>query len=279
MLAKIFSRFVKAAAPDAHAPDGRRLYAIGDIHGRLDLLDGLLMQIHADETARGGPKGELIFLGDLINRGPQSAQVIDRLIALKAERPETRFLLGNHEEVFLTALNGNRDALRFFDRVGGAETILSYGIMPQAYETADFRELATMLQAAVSPAHRAFLEDFEDMIIEGDYVFVHAGVRQGVPLEKQRPSDLRWIRGDFLHAPGTDKRPIVPGRVIVHGHTIFEKIIEHPGRIGLDTGAYRTGMLTAMAFEGSERWILQHSACAADHKASCGKYGLTTSLV
>lgn len=279
MLAKIFSRFVKAAPPDAHAPDGRRLYAIGDIHGRLDLLDGLLMQIRADETARGGPKGELIFLGDLINRGPQSAQVIDRLIALKAERPETRFLLGNHEEVFLTALDGNRDALRFFDRVGGAETILSYGIMPQAYETADFSELATMLQAAVSPAHRAFLEDFEDMIIEGDYVFVHAGVRQGVPLEKQRPSDLRWIRGDFLHAPGTDKRPIVPGRVVVHGHTIFEKIIEYPGRIGLDTGAYRTGMLTAMAFEGSERWILQHSACAADHKASCGKYGLTTSLV
>lgn len=264
MLTKIFSRFAKASVPAARAPDNRRLYAIGDIHGRLDLLDGLLMQIRADEAARGMPKGELIFLGDLINRGPQSAQVIDRLIALKAERPQTRFLLGNHEEVFRTALNGDRDALRFFDRIGGAETILSYGIMPQAYEAADFGELATMLQATVPPAHRAFLEDFEDMIIEGDYVFVHAGVRQGVPLEKQRPSDLRWIRGDFLHAPGSDKRPIIPGKVVIHGHTIFEKIVEHPGRIGLDTGAYRTGLLTAMAFESGERWILQHSACVAE---------------
>lgn len=259
MLTKFFSRFAKARAHAARAPDSRRLYAIGDIHGRLDLLDGLLMEIRADEAARGGPKGELIFLGDLINRGPQSAQVIDRLIALKAERPETRFLLGNHEEVFLTALNGDRDALRFFDRVGGTETVLSYGIIPQAYEAADFDELAKMLQAAIPPAHRAFLEDFEDMIIEGDYVFVHAGVRQGVPLERQRPSDLRWIRGDFLHAPGTDKKPILPGKVIIHGHTIFEKVIEHPGRIGLDTGAYRTGMLTAMAFEGGKRWILQSS--------------------
>jgi hypothetical protein len=119
MLAKIFSRFAKVPETVAQAPEGRRFYAIGDIHGHLDLLDGLLAQIFADEQARSGPKGEIIFLGDLINRGPQSAQVIDRLIALKAQRPETRFLLGNHEELFLTALDGNREAIRFFDRVRG----------------------------------------------------------------------------------------------------------------------------------------------------------------
>ncbi|WCP16222.1 Serine/threonine-protein phosphatase 2 (plasmid) [Sphingobium sp. AntQ-1] len=256
MLAKLFSHFAKAPAPLAQAPEGRRIYAIGDIHGHLDLLDGLLAQIFADERT-GGVSGELIFLGDLINRGPQSAQVIDRLIDLRAQRPETRFLLGNHEELFLTALDGNREAIRFFDRVGGAETILSYGITPEAYDAADYAELSAMLQAAVPPAHRCFLDGFEDMIVEGDYVFVHAGVRPGVALKKQRPGDLRWIREEFLDESGGGSAPVIPGMTVVHGHTIFEKVVELPGRIGLDTGAYRSGILSAMAFEGSNRWIIQ----------------------
>ncbi len=237
-------------------PQGRRLYVIGDVHGRLDLLDGLLARIRADEAARGG-EGEFIFLGDLINRGPQSAQVIDRLIALKAQRPNTRFLLGNHEEIFLSALAGSRDALRFFHRAGGMETVLSYGVTPQAYEATDFAALAAMLRDAIPSAHQAFLEGFEDMIIEGTYVFVHAGVRPGIQLARQRPGDLRWIREQFLHAPGADDPGIMPGMIVVHGHTIFEDVIERPGRIGLDTGAYRSGLLSAMAFEGRHRWILQ----------------------
>ncbi|UZW58095.1 serine/threonine protein phosphatase (plasmid) [Sphingobium sp. JS3065] len=256
MLERLLSRFAKTPPAAVRAPEGRRLYAIGDIHGHLDLLGGLLTQIGADEAARSGPRGELIFLGDLINRGPQSAQVIDHLIALQAERPETRFLLGNHEEVFLKALSGDRGALRFFDRMGGAQTILSYGITRNAYEAADYDELAAMLEKVVPPAHRAFLASFEDMIVEGDYVFVHAGVRPRVPLEEQKPGDLRWIRDDFLR----EARPLIPGMVIVHGHTIFEDIIERPGRIGLDTGAYRSGVLSAMGFEGSERWILQQNS-------------------
>ena len=262
MLAKIFSRLskVSVSAPTGWVPEGRRLYAIGDVHGHLGLLDGLLARICADEAARGGPEGELIFLGDLINRGPQSAQVIDRLIALKVERPRTRFLLGNHEEVFLSALGGNREALRFFDRVGGMETVLSYGITPQAYESTDFTGLAAMLRDVVPSAHRTFLEDFEDMIIEGSYVFVHAGIRPGIQLEKQQPCDLRWIREEFLHAPGSKDAGIVPGMIIVHGHTIFQEIVEYPGRIGLDTGAYRSGTLSAMAFEGNSRWILQEKS-------------------
>jgi serine/threonine protein phosphatase 1 len=255
MLAKLFSRFAKAQLP-AQAPTGRRIYAIGDIHGRLDLLNGLLAQIFVDERTRGG-SGELIFLGDLINRGPQSAQVLDRLIDLKMKRPETRFLLGNHEELFLTSLDGNREAVRFFDRVGGAETILSYGITPEAYDVADYAELSAMLQAAVPTAHRRFLDGFEDMIIEGDYVFVHAGVRPGVELNKQRPSDLRWIREEFLSESGGGGARVIPDMVIVHGHTIFENVVELPGRIGLDTGAYRSGILSAMAFEGANRWVIQ----------------------
>ncbi|QHD70746.1 serine/threonine protein phosphatase (plasmid) [Sphingobium yanoikuyae] len=260
MLAKIFKRFVSGPTSNPQAPEGHRLYAIGDIHGRLDLLEGLLAQIRADDMTRGEPKAEMIFLGDIINRGPHSAQVIDQLIALKAACPETRFLLGNHEEIFLSALNGDRKALRFFDRIGGAEAILSYGITPQAYEAADFDELAAMLQAVVPTAHRTFLESFEDMIVEGDYVFVHAGIRPGVPLKEQKPSDLRWIRDEFLCASGTKDRPLIPGAIVVHGHTIFNEVVEHPGRIGLDTGAYRSGILTAMAFEGDKRWTLQQKS-------------------
>lgn len=260
MLVKILSCFGRRPSTVAHVPDGRRFYAIGDIHGHLDLLDGLLTRIRDDELERGQPKGELIFLGDLINRGPRSAQVIDRLIKLKADRPETRFLLGNHEELFLTALSGNREAIRFFDRIGGAETILSYGITRQAYEAANYLELAAMLQSAVPLSHKRFLESFEDMIVEGDYVFVHAGVRPGVPLEKQRAGDLRWIREEFLRESEKHASPAIPGMVVVHGHTIFENIAEHHGRIGLDTGAYRSGILSAMAFEGDKRWIIQEIA-------------------
>src|SRR3546814_4790339 len=129
MLAKLFSRFAKAPAPLAQVPEGRRIYAIGDIHGHLDLLDGLLAQIFADERT-GGVSGELIFLGDLINRGPQSAQVIDRLIGLRAQRPETRFLLGNHEELFLTALDGNREAIRSEEHTSELQSLMrsSYAV-------------------------------------------------------------------------------------------------------------------------------------------------------
>lgn len=254
MIAKLLSRRSKnsknsTAAP--RVPDGRRFYAIGDIHGRLDLLDGLLERIRRDEDARGGPGGELIFLGDLVDRGPDSARVIDRLMALRAERPGTRFLLGNHEEVFLSAIGGEAKALRLFHRIGGAQTVFSYGIAPDAYAAADYDELAGMLQAAVPAAHRAFLESFENMIVEGDYVFVHAGVRPGVALDQQRPSDLRWIRDDFL----SSEAPLE--KVVVHGHSMGEEVADLPHRIGLDTGAYRYGTLTAMGFESDARWIVQ----------------------
>jgi serine/threonine protein phosphatase 1 len=227
------------------------LYAIGDIHGRLDLLEGLLGQIARDDAERDGPAGELIFLGDLIDRGPDSAGVIYRLMSLRAERPNVRFLLGNHEEVFLNALSGDAKALRLFSRIGGEETILSYGVSPQAYAEADYEELHRLLAESVPAAHREFLESFENMIVAEDYVFVHAGIRPGVALVDQRPADLRWIRDEFLRARAPlEKR-------VVHGHTISEDVVELPHRIGLDTGAYRSGILTGMGFEGEKRWVLQ----------------------
>jgi serine/threonine protein phosphatase 1 len=257
MLTKLLFRRQKTSIP-AGIPDGRRVYAIGDIHGRLDLLEGLLGQISRDEAERGGPAGELIFLGDLVDRGPNSAQVIDRLMVLKAERPNVRFLLGNHEEVFLGALAGDVKALRLFSRIGGEETILSYGVSTQAYAQADYDELHRLLVEAVPAAHRDFLESCEDMVVAGDYVFVHAGIRPGVPLADQRPADLRWIRDEFLRARGPLEK------LVVHGHTISEEIVELPHRIGIDTGAYRSGLLTAMGFEAKKRWVLQEQGgCVA----------------
>lgn len=257
MFAKLFRRASTAPSPLPRIPDGRRIYAIGDVHGCLALLDGLLERIHADDRARGGPAGEIVLLGDLIDRGPDSAGVIGRLMALAAKRPTTRFLLGNHEEVFLNALAGDDKALRLFHRIGGAETLYSYGIAPDAYARAGFEEMATMLEQVVPDAHRRFLKAFEHMIVVGDYAFVHAGIHPDVPLAEQRPEHLRWIRDAFLSADATHEK------MIVHGHTIVEAVEQLPNRIALDTGAYQSGLLTAMGLEGEARWLLQEDGIRA----------------
>jgi serine/threonine protein phosphatase 1 len=252
MVLKLFRS--RAAAADPTPPStgsGRRIYAIGDIHGRDDLLDDLLARMVADDAARPAAETIFIFLGDLVDRGPGSAQVIDRLMRFRDEHPNSRFLLGNHEEVFLLALSGNRDALRMFNRIGGRETILSYGVDERTYENADYAELHTIFAERVPAAHIAFLESFDDMIIEGDYAFVHAGVRPEVPLEEQKPKDLRWIRDDFLDAKGRHEK------IVVHGHTISPEVVVTENRIGIDTGAFASGILTAMGFEGAERWLIQ----------------------
>jgi len=250
MIAKLFSRR-QATVRATAMPAGVRVYAIGDVHGRIDLLDPLLDRIEADDQARGGEPATIILLGDLIDRGPASAQVIDRLIALKTARPDTRFLLGNHEEVFLKAVDGDRQTLRLFTRIGGIETILSYGIDRASYDAADYDELLAMMRDRVPAAHLDFLNGFEDIIELGDYVFVHAGIRPEQPLSGQRPSDLRWIREEFLRFKGPHEK------MVVHGHSIAADVEQLPNRIGLDTGAYSSGRLTAMGFEGTERWVIQ----------------------
>lgn len=253
MLRKLFPlrRKMSSGVPTGVIPAGQRVYAIGDIHGRLDLLDQLLERIEIDEAQRSATKTTLVFLGDLIDRGPQSAQVVEKLLDLSRARPSTRFLLGNHEEVFLTALTGDTKALKFFARIGGRETILSYGIAHEEFQELEYPELLAQLIARVPAEHRAFIERFEDMVIIGDYAFVHAGIRPQTPLEQQKGADLRWIRSDFTEFRGKLEK------IIVHGHTITEEVIEQEHRIGLDTGAYASGKLTAMGFEGTERWLIQ----------------------
>lgn len=237
--------------PRTHrVPEGRRVYAVGDIHGRLDLLDALLARIEDDSVARGPAEVLVIFLGDLVDRGPDSRGVVERLIDYSRGSITTRFLMGNHEEVFVRAVGGDLKSLRFLLRIGGRATILSYGIDEDQYRELDFETLSAELQARVPAEHVAFLSAFEESVEVGDYLFVHAGVRPGVGLAEQKPSDLRWIRDDFLlHRDDF-------GKLVVHGHSITQEVDIRANRIGIDTGAYESGRLTAIGLEGGERWFL-----------------------
>ena len=251
----MFTKFLRARrAPPPAVPavaDGTRIYAIGDIHGCLTQLDQLLALIDADDAARGADaQTQLIFLGDLVDRGPDSAGVVSRLLDLSHARPDTRFLKGNHEEIFLRALEGDAEALRLFCRIGGRETILSYGLDSAEYDGLDYPELAARMEGIVPAAHRDFLTAFEDMVVSGDYAFVHAGVRPGVPLEQQHAAELRWIRSSFLTYRNAHPK------MIVHGHTISEEVDRQANRIGVDTGAYSTGRLSALGLEETESWVL-----------------------
>ncbi len=250
MLRTLFRRGASAPKyPVPAVPEGQRVYAIGDIHGCDNLFAALTERIEADDAARGDADTTIVLLGDLIDRGPDSAAVVERAHAL-AQHRKIRLLTANHEEVFLKALGGSLESLRFFCRIGGEETIWSYGIRGDAYRAMSFEELMPALQAAVPEHHRALLEGAEEFVQIGDYLFVHAGIKPGVELGAQKPSDLRWIREPFLLDPRWH------GAMVIHGHTITEAVDEHPNRIGIDTGAYASGRLTAIGLEGTNRWYL-----------------------
>lgn len=254
MLKALLRRKPKPAAPidTATLPDGQRVYAIGDIHGRRDLLDQLLDKIVMDDRMRGPADTHIVFLGDLMDRGPDSAGVIDRAIELSETLGDNvHFLMGNHEEVYLAAADGDEKLVRFFCKIGGRETILSYDISPQEYNSLSMEELTERLTTLLPKRHLDFVRGFKDRIVMGDYAFVHAGIRPGKSIEEQRPKDLRWIREDFI----MDETP--HDKLIVHGHTITDDVEECYNRIGIDTGAYMSGMLTALCLEGRERWYLK----------------------
>ena len=251
MPVRALKSFVSRMQPRAPSvPEGRRVYAVGDIHGRLDLLDRLLDMIADDDAARGDLRTEIVFLGDLIDRGPDSRGVVQRLLDYSRGPLPVRILMGNHEEVFLQALDGDQRALRFLTRIGGRETILSYGVTAEEYRSLDYDELGARVRAQVPAEHRDFLAGFERWVEVGDYLFVHAGLRPKVALEDQSPSDLRWIREEFLlHRESF-------GKMVVHGHSITEAVDERTNRIGIDTGAFASGKLTALGLESDRRWFL-----------------------
>ena len=236
-------------------PSGLRIYAIGDIHGRLDLLKQLMDQIDA-EPKPAGVTVKKVFLGDYIDRGVQSKQVLDYLIQLAdkesgAQKPD--FLLGNHEQVMRELVKkSDIKLLQDWMRFGGRETLMSYGIRPAMLATAG--NLNTMLGDFLEKypkTHHDYVCSMQTSVTYGDYFFCHAGARHGVPLLEQSEQDLVWIRRDFL---ANTKRF---EKMIVHGHTISEEAELLPHRINVDTGAYATGCLTAIGLEGSNQWLVQ----------------------
>ena len=238
------------SASSAAGARGYRAYAIGDVHGRLDLLERLLARIHAELERDKPAKTLLIFVGDLIDRGPSSAEVIERLRTYRHQGVQPVFLLGNHEEVLLRILAGDSALIAKWRWFGGSECLESYGVEPARLAHLTDDEALDVVRAAVPKRHVEFLESFADSCRFGDYLFVHAGIRPGIELEQQSQADLRWIREPFLFDESDH------GFMVVHGHTIAEEVEERSNRIGIDTGAYRTGVLSALAIDGSERWFL-----------------------
>lgn len=235
----------------ARPPAGTRVYAVGDIHGRRDLLEDILGQVERDAAAAAEPRKVVVFLGDYVDRGPDSAGVIDRLVAGPPAGFEWVMLKGNHEEFMLRFLEAPSNGLPWIMN-GGDATLASYGALESRilFDPYELDALHEKLTRRLPEAHRRFLDGLALTRVEGGYLFVHAGIRPGVPLAQQDPRDLVWIRDEFL-ASRADH-----GHVVVHGHTPMLKPQVRDNRIGIDTGAFQTGVLTALALHGTERRFL-----------------------
>lgn len=230
-------------------PDGARLYAVGDVHGRDDLLQRLLHAIAAD-AAESNAQKSIVFLGDYVDRGPQSKEVVERLIGL--DLPDWRIvrLRGNHDQAVLDFI-ATPSFYRVWRNFGAADTLLSYGVKPPRFDDENaFIEARGEFVAKCPRAHLEFLNNLDYSYELGDYFFVHAGVRPGISLNRQSPEDMMWIRDDFLMSNQRFEK------VVVHGHTPADGPVVRPNRIGVDTGAYATNRLTAAVLHGKERKFL-----------------------
>ncbi|WP_423062286.1 metallophosphoesterase family protein [Candidiatus Paracoxiella cheracis] len=234
-------------------PATTRVYAIADMHGRADLLARLLRAISKDAASHTDQRRILITLGDYIDRGANSNKVIETLIELPLEDFEAKHLKGNHEEMLLDFLDDPlREGVLWLSN-GGWATLISYGLkvsdLPEDVE--DLPVVRDKLLAVMPKEHLSFFKSLRLFYQLGDYYFVHAGVRPGVALDKQKEDDLLWIRDEFLFS---DKDF---GKVVVHGHSISREPKELKNRIGLDTGAFHTGTMTCLVLNGEERYFLQ----------------------
>jgi serine/threonine protein phosphatase 1 len=254
MIGRFFSRSPRREGPPAlpAAPPGTRIYAVGDIHGRDDLLRKLQALIHEDAYRRQASRNVVVYLGDYVDRGEGSRQVIDMLLNEPMPGFESVHLKGNHEDVMLRFLDDVTMAPGWLS-YGGMETLASYGVAPPPPHgtPAEFLAAQQALGERLPRAHFEFLRRLDLVHEEGDFLFVHAGLRPGLPLDAQRDEDLLWIREEFLLSDASF------GRIVVHGHTIAEEPVVRRNRIGIDTGAYTSGRLTALVIEGTEWFFLQ----------------------
>ena len=244
--------FASSSLGHPSLPQGQILYAVGDIHGRLDLLERMLDLIEADARSHDAEGRTLVFLGDYVDRGPDSRGVVEKLIVGLPDGFDTHFLKGNHEAILLDFL---QEAWRLDHWLlnGGDATMRSYGVDTEQLDRL-WAPDELWRQAFVEKlpgAHLRFFRNLKLSVSFGDYLFVHAGVRPGVPLRAQSEADLVWIRGPFLnHA-----EPF--GKIVVHGHTPETAPVMRPNRIGIDTGAVFTGRLTALRLQNGAREFLQ----------------------
>ena len=230
-------------------------YAIGDVHGHLDLLEALLAKIDDDSTSFRDATVIKVLLGDYIDRGPASNGVIDRLIAENARTDQQVVaLMGNHERALLDFIEDPPYGANWM-QFGGRSTLASYGLRPPAMALGPrpWADLRDALLTAMPPQHLAFIRNLSLYYQLGDIIFVHAGIRPGIPIAAQSPDDLLWIRDEFLNAWHPEDQ------LIVHGHTPAPEVRIGPGRLGIDTGAFATGILTAVRLHGADRQFLQVS--------------------
>jgi serine/threonine protein phosphatase 1 len=240
---KVLAR--RATTQKPRLPPGRRVYAVGDVHGCADLLSQVFDRIDADLKLRPTSKAVQVFLGDYIDRGPKSREVIDLLIT-RQERNALVLLKGNHEDYALRFLD-DPTVLSAWKNIGGLTTVSSYGVRPKRFSDLQSQhEVATAFRRSMPDNHRRFLQSLALSFTCGDFFFVHAGVRPGIPLRKQSQNDLLWIRDDFLFHEGSFEK------VIVHGHTPSREPAVLSNRINIDTGAYATGRLTCLMLEADQ---------------------------
>jgi serine/threonine protein phosphatase 1 len=242
------------------------IYAVGDIHGRLDLLRALSAAIIDDARAAAPSQpAQIIFVGDYVDRGPESAGVIDHVLDLKARDDiVVHTLKGNHEQTMLDFLEDPRVGPSWSE-YGGRDTLRSYNVNPPALRSdADpWEGTRQELAAALPPAHLQFLRSLELYAVCGDFVFVHAGLRPGVPLAAQNEQDLLWIRREFLES----NRPFE--KMVVYGHTPEREAVFETNRIGIDTGAFVTDVLTALKVSGDELTLIQTQPTPDGGRAVC----------
>lgn len=246
-----FLRAIGLGSPEPAAlPQGTRVYAVGDIHGRADLLDLLHAQIAADAKGYAGEK-QIVYLGDFIDRGRDSKGVVERVLRQAPDGIKPRYIKGNHDAALLAFLEDG-ETYRIWKNFGAAETLLSYGVRPPLFDAPEqIEEARRALAAALPREHLKFFENLELMVTVGDYAFVHAGVRPGVAIDDQDEQDLLWIREEFLSSSSAF------GKVVVHGHTPMPAPVRTQNRISVDTGAYATGVLSCVVLEGEAARFLQ----------------------
>jgi len=240
------------AAPGPRVTAGSAVYAVGDVHGRVDLLDRIHARIRADAARRAARRRVVVYLGDYVDRGPDSRAVLERLLDVPLPGFEVVRLMGNHEAMMCQFLDSVAVGPVWMMN-GGRATLASYGVQPpdRITDAGTLERARESLLERIPDAHLELLAGLDLHHSEGDYVFVHAGLKPGVALDEQDPADLLWIRDPFLDSQQNF------GAMVVHGHTIVDTPELRANRIAIDTGAFASGVLTCLCLEGDGRWLIQ----------------------